>query len=329
MTKNTGKTVTLNALLRHAAATQVGVGVTSIGRDGEQHDEVFRIPKPAIRIWPGTWVATARACLDRFDGKFEFAQTTGITSPMGDIVIVKVIESALMEIAGASRGVDQRKLIDQMRQCGASLVLLDGALGRSQHASPAIAQGVILATGAALGGSPADVIRKTRERLALLDIEPAPPEVRERCHDVFARGGVGGWNRRGELLFAAEVATLNAANTLLAYAASEPTLVALAGAVAHKVWQAVLTLAARHTKLDVVVADGTRMFVDHAAVLDLQKLGGRLLAYNRIRVTGITVNPFSPFGAGFVAGEFLAATRRALPGYEVSDVILEEQGDIQ
>ncbi|MHB8951259.1 MAG: hypothetical protein ACYC4S_19745, partial [Rhodoferax sp.] len=65
MTKNTGKTVALNHLLAKAAAAQVAVGVTSIGRDGEERDQVFYVPKPPVLVWPGTLVATARNTLER------------------------------------------------------------------------------------------------------------------------------------------------------------------------------------------------------------------------------------------------------------------------
>ena len=63
MAKNTGKTVALNHLLAQAAADDVAVGLTSIGRDGEETDAVFSIPKPPVLVWPGTVVATARGTL--------------------------------------------------------------------------------------------------------------------------------------------------------------------------------------------------------------------------------------------------------------------------
>ncbi|MCX7173980.1 MAG: hypothetical protein NT159_08650, partial [Proteobacteria bacterium] len=170
MTKNTGKTVVLNHLQRQAAATSVSLGVTSIGRDGEDRDQVFLIPKPPIMVWPGTIVATARQTLQRSKVRWKLLAGTSIDSPMGEILVVKALDFGAMEIAGASRSSDQLTVIGLLKQCGASLVILDGALGRSQHASPAIAEGVILATGAAVGGGIQDVIRKTRNRLALLAI---------------------------------------------------------------------------------------------------------------------------------------------------------------
>jgi hypothetical protein len=324
MTKNTGKTVALNHLLVQAAAAQVAVGVTSIGRDGEERDQVFMIPKPPVLVWPGTLVATARTTLTRAKVRCKVIDSTGINSPMGEVLVVKALDYGEMEIAGASRGTDQRKVINRLHQCGAALVLLDGALGRSHHASPAMADGVILATGAAIGGGIADVIRKTRDRLAILGLAQVDEVTRNLCESLFANGGVAVWNSRGELLLQAEIATLNAAAALLQHIDADLTTIALSGAVGCALWQALSTLAARHPGLTVVVADGTRLFIENSDLVAFRKLGARLLAMRGINIAGITLNPFSPMGGSFVAVDFLTAARAAFVGYSVSDVILEE-----
>ncbi|MDP2368737.1 hypothetical protein [Rhodoferax sp.] len=325
MTKNTGKTVVLNHLLAQAEAAQVAVGVTSIGRDGEDRDMVFFIPKPPILVWPGTLVATARATLQRAKVRYKLIDATGIDSPMGEVLVVKVLEYGEMEIAGASRSSDQLKVIGRLKQCGASRVFLDGALGRSHHASPAIANGVILATGAAIGGGIQDVIRKTRDRLAILGIAQASDATRSLCEPVFARGGVGLWNGAGENLMLADIATLNAAETLLSYAESDLTTVAVSGAVGRSVWRALGSLAARRPGLTVVVADGTKLFIEATDLVQFGQLGAHILAYRGINLTGITLNPFSPMGGSFDAHEFLLAARAAFADYGVSDVMLEQR----
>jgi hypothetical protein len=201
--------------------------------------------------------------------------------------------------------------------------LLDGALGRSHHASPAIADGVILATGAALGGAMEDVLRKTRERLALLGIAPADAALCQLCEPVFNAGAVGLWDSQDQPIQLAQMATLNAANTLLQHLPNDVKTIALSGAVGRSLWLALLSLGRSHPGLIVVVNDGTRLFVQ-ASDLDLfTRLGARLYAYRAIRVIGLTVNPYSPTSASFDARAFLSAARQALPHYDVSDVMLE------
>ncbi len=64
LAKNTGKTETLAAILREHAASDTTVGVTSIGRDGEEHDVIdARIDKPRVQLQRGSLVATTGALL--------------------------------------------------------------------------------------------------------------------------------------------------------------------------------------------------------------------------------------------------------------------------
>lgn len=329
MTKNTGKTVALNHLLAQAAKGQVAIGVTSIGRDGEDRDQVFLVPKPPVLVWPGTLVATARDTLERAKVRYKLIDATGIDSPMGEILVLKVLDHGEMEIAGASRGGDQRQVIAQLQQCGAARVLLDGALGRSHHASPAIADGVILATGAAIGGGMADVIRKTRDRLAILGIAQANAAVRQLCEPVFAQGGVGVWGSRGEPLFFAPISTLNSASALIQYAQEDIKIIAVSGAVGRSLWCALVALARSKPGLTVVVSDGTKLFVQAGDLLAFAQLGAELVAYRSIRMIGITLNPFSPLGGSFRAEEFFRTARQAFGDAGVTDVMLEQQAQNQ
>lgn len=322
MTKNTGKTVALNHLLAQAQAAHVAVGLSSIGRDGEERDQVFSIPKPPVMVTPGCLVATARDTLLRAKVRTRFLGGTGIESPMGEIVLVKALDAGEMEVAGASRSHDQHRVIALLRQCGAELVLLDGALGRSHHASPAIADGVVLATGAAIGGGVQDVLRKTRDRLAILGIPAAEPALAAQVQAAFDCAGVGVWGRDGAPLFLQPIATLNAAPVLLGLEAADVGTVAVSGAVAQRLWQALVTLLQRHPGLTLVVGDGTKLFIDALDLAAFERQGGRVCALRAIRMAGITLNPFSPFGGSFDAHDFLAQARTALPEHSVSDVLL-------
>lgn len=325
MTKNTGKTVCLNHLLAQAHQRNVAVGVTSIGRDGEERDQVFSIPKPPVMVWPGCLIATARDTLLRARVRYRQIGGTGIDSPMGEVLIVRVLDHGEMEIAGASRSHDQHAVISLLKQCGASLVILDGALGRSHHASPAIADGVVLSTGAAIGGGIQDVLRKTRDRLAILGIPAAEPALAEQVRPVIEHGRVGVWAADGNCLFNEEIPTLNAANTLLALEASDIATIAVSGAVGKVLWKGLSELLRRHPGLHMVVADGTKLFIDNTDLQVFQRAGGRVLALRAIRLAGVSLNPFSPFGGSFEAREFLAAAREALPEQVVTDVVLEEE----
>lgn len=326
MTKNTGKTVALNHLLACAAADAVRIGLTSIGRDGEALDQVFSVPKPAVQVWPGTLVATARDTLARAGVRCKLLATTGVNSPMGEVVLVRTLDQGTMEVAGASRNVDQLRIIGLLQQAGADLVLLDGALGRSHHASPALADAVLLATGAAIGGGLHDIVRKTRERLALLTLPAADPALAAQCTDAFEHAGVTVWNAQGTPIYAQPLATLNAAQVLLTLARQQGqhlAVIALTGALGRQLIDALTQIATLHPGLRVVVADGTRLFVSAAELARFAAASGRLVALRPIHLLGLTVNPYSPYGGSLDAADLLAAMRSALPEYTVCDVIAQ------
>lgn len=325
MTKNTGKTVSLNHLLAQAHQERVNVGFTSIGRDGEEHDQVFSIPKPPVQVTHGNLVATARDTLLRARARFKQIDTTGVHSPMGEIVIVKVLDAGDMEVAGASRSHDQHKVIGLLRQWGADMIFLDGALGRSHHASPAMADGVVLATGAALGGGMDDVLRKTSDRLAILGIPAASPELLAQVQPTFDKAGVGIWNAQGACLFNEAVATLNAAPTILAHKLEEIGTIAVSGAVGMRLWRALQTVAQLRPGLQLVVSDGTKLFVDASELHALERMGASVMARRPVRLVGITLNPCSPFGGSFDAQAFLARARQTFPHHIVTDVLLTKE----
>jgi len=98
-------------------------------------------------------------------------------------------------------------------------------------------------------------------------------------------------------------------------------------AVGRKLWAAFVTIAGRHPGLRVVVADGTRLFVDAPDLAVLAARGAALSAYRAIRLAGLTLNPCSPLGGHFPADEFLHSARHAFPDHPVTDVVLESQGE--
>lgn len=88
MCKNAGKTTMLNWMLSggHLHGT---LGLTSIGRDGESTDIVTGTEKPGIFVKEGTLIATAKDMLRLGDVTKEILMTTGIPTPLGEVVILR------------------------------------------------------------------------------------------------------------------------------------------------------------------------------------------------------------------------------------------------
>lgn len=322
MAKNTGKTVALNHLLQAAVNHSVLTGITSIGRDGETHDQVFLHPKPLVVVPKGTLIATARDTLNRARINWKKLTETPCDSSMGRIWIVEASEDGEVEIAGAARGSDQKENMTLLREYGAQKIFLDGALGRSHHASPALADGVILATGAALGGEMQDVLRKTKERLELLTLPAVSESENKEIRDVLQEEAIGVWDQNKKHIPLQARATLTGAKELLSV--TEPIgKIALAGAVGQMVWKAILEIAAKKP-IRVVIVDGTRLFIDRWDVARLEELGGTLEVLDPIRILGITLNPVSPYGRTFDPVEFMNMAKEKLNISPIVDVMTEE-----
>ena len=151
LAKNTGKTETLAAILRELAEQDTRVGVTSIGRDGEEHDVIdARIEKPRIVLQAGSLVASTDALLRASGLAHERLAQTGVRTPLGEVVIARLAERGAVEVAGPSAAEDLRAVSEAMLGYGAEQVLIDGSIDRRAASSPAVADGLVMATGAVL-----------------------------------------------------------------------------------------------------------------------------------------------------------------------------------
>ena len=88
MCKNAGKTTVLNWILQNTGRERV-LGLTSIGRDGESTDVVTGTEKPSIFVPEGTLIATAKDMLRLGDVTKEIMATTGIPTPLGEVVVMR------------------------------------------------------------------------------------------------------------------------------------------------------------------------------------------------------------------------------------------------
>ena len=122
MCKNAGKTTMLNWMLHHDRL-QGTLGLTSIGRDGESTDVVTGTEKPGIFVREGTLIATAKDMLRLGDTTLEIMETTGIPTPLGEVVIFRARSDGNVQLAGPS--------ITTQPQGGLPAVLRDG--GRQVH----------------------------------------------------------------------------------------------------------------------------------------------------------------------------------------------------
>ncbi len=170
MCKNAGKTTVLNQLIRCLWTDPRILAVTSIGRDGELLDIVTGTEKPGIWIRSGTLVATATDTLRRSDVTREILCATGVQTPLGEVIVFRALSDGTVELAGPSMNEQMAEVIGILREFGADIVLVDGAINRKTMGAPRITEGMILCAGASYHPDMDKVIADTAHICTLLTL---------------------------------------------------------------------------------------------------------------------------------------------------------------
>ena len=191
MCKNAGKTTMLNWLLAHTGRRQI-LGLTSIGRDGESTDVVTGTEKPSIFVPAGTLIATAKDMLRLGDVTKEILITTGIPTPLGEVVVMRARSDGYVQLAGPSITAQLREVSRMFFELGATQSIIDGALGRKSLGARNVADGIVLCTGASYNMSMDKVIEDTANFCRLMDLPKAdtlPPEATDGLETCLKEHG--------------------------------------------------------------------------------------------------------------------------------------------
>ncbi len=172
MCKNAGKTTVLNRLLSQYGRKRT-LALTSIGRDGESTDVVTGTEKPGIFVPQGTLIATAKDMLRLCDVTKEILYTTGIPTPLGEVVLFCARSDGWVQLAGPSIVSQLRTVSDLFFALGASQVVIDGALGRKSLGARSVADGIILSTGASYDMRMEKVVADTAAFCRVLNLKKA------------------------------------------------------------------------------------------------------------------------------------------------------------
>lgn len=191
MCKNAGKTTMLNWLLSHTGRQQI-LGLTSIGRDGESTDVVTGTEKPSIFVPAGTLIATAKDMIRLGDVTKEILVTTGIPTPLGEVIILRARSDGYVQLAGPSITTQLREVSRIFFELGATQSIIDGALGRKSLGARNVADGIVLCTGASYHMNMDKVIEDTANFCRLMDLpkaETLPPEAAEGLEKCLKEHG--------------------------------------------------------------------------------------------------------------------------------------------
>jgi len=323
MAKNAGKTVTLNSIIDEASDRDIILGITSTGRDGEREDIVTETEKPLIYVQEGTLIATTDEALPLGDARVEVMITTDYGTPMGNVIIGKVISSGYIQIAGpqTSRGI--RDVSNTMLQLGAELVLIDGAINRISSAAPAISDGVILATGAVLSRDMNKVIEETIHTIRLFGLMQLEDfTVRDLVEEAMSDSKIAVIDRDFTMRYLDIKTAINSGSIIADNIKEKTTHVVLPGSLVKKTVEDIIKITNEYKDVTFIVRDGTKVFIDSRDWLIFKKQGFKVEALDSIKTIAITLNSSSPQGYYFNQVEFLDRMKKYITDIPIIDVMM-------
>lgn len=318
--KNTGKTETLNYLLRRLNEESTGiVGVTSIGIDGEKRDQVTQTEKPEIVFQNGMLFATAEQYYRLKQLPAEVLEVEReFTTSIGKLILSRAKGRGKALIAGPPTTGGLRKIIQSMQEWKADLVIVDGALSRLSLASPSVAEGMILATGASYSAQPEKLIQRTKELYQLIQLPEFPDgDLALELEEVDK--GIRIFTRDREVIDTGIVSALLPDLWENTDWMDVGEMMYVPGVVNDGLMDK-LRLAKNFSAL--IVKDFTRIFSSGASVRNFLSSGKQIYCLNKTQLMALTFNPQAPSGYRLDSQEMCRRLENAIgvPVYDVKNI---------
>lgn len=327
--KNAGKTFCLRRVLEYYKNRGTGIAVTSIGVDGENTDALYKNPKPELVFYPGMLVQTSETHYRQRHLTSSIVALGKTETALGRLVTARVEIKGRLIISGPAHTLGLKAFIEQAHSFGNKTVLIDGALSRMSPASTAVANAMILCTGASLSKSIDKVVEDAVFRHALMQL----PTVGESMDDGWPakvdgselekiENGVWGISACGlhNLGIRSTLLTSNYMEVFSENALNErPSILFVSGLVSDKF---LLFLTKQRPKTVLIVVDFTKLFVMPRTYRLFLRGGGKIFVLRKTHLLAVCANPVSPDGYAFDSKTLCQRLSEAL-SLEVFDLARE------
>jgi len=319
LAKNVSKTTTLNHIIQTLKGKSI-LGLTSIGRDGEKYDAITTLPKPRIYVESGVLIATATHSIKNSEAKIEILKTTGINTPMGEIVIARVISNGYIELAGPSINSELTSVCKELLYLGSNLVLIDGAFDRRSYASPLVSEATILSTGASVSKEMQEVIDITHHTMNLISLENEENfQLINLAKKIISKAKVGIINEDYSFKMLELLTALDSVDEILNFMTNKSKILVINGAITDKFLEEFMKKSDLYRNIKILVPDATKLFLNKTIFEKYSKKGGVIKVLNKIKIIVVTINPTSPLGYKFDKSKFLNELKRGvtIPIYDL------------
>ena len=315
MAKNTGKTVCLNYVLEQLQHTGRVVAVTSIGLDGEKTDQVTQTEKPEIELAEGMFFVTSEYHYRQRRLLSEIYDVSGEMTSLGRLVTARVLQRGKVILTGPATTARVKALIGQLAAHGVDLTIVDGALSRVSPASPAVTEGLILSTGAAIAPDLASIVNKTKFVYQLTQL----PEYETSMSEELMLAEPGICAIEDDILLRLPIASPLLFTKCKEKLFSHGTTLFVSGIITDNMLE-YLRVQPNVKDICLVVKDFTKIFVSPIVLGGFLRKGGRLMVVKRPNLLAISINPVSPSGFT-VESERLCHALQEVVGVPVFDVL--------
>ena len=305
------------------------MALISYGRDGEKIDAITRQEKPRIYIPPNTVFVTAYNAYKKSDVQAKLLTRTGIDSLMGEVNIYKSFtKGGYIELVGINSS-SRVKKIKMMMPADIDLTLIDGALDRRSSAMPALTDAFIIATGAVVGNTEELVIKKTRHEIRKLSLpEVKNSSLKEKTNEFLAEGQDGLVYKDGSREALKSETSFGHIKELKDKDPQKIKALIINGALIDRFVEK-LIYDLNLKEIDLIVRDGTRVFLSKRNLNLLEKSKIKLEVLNNINLLAVTVNPTSPYSQSLSSDKIISGLKNKLTEIPVYDIMSEKYKSLE
>lgn len=322
MCKNAGKTTVFNQLLRELNENNEVFAITSIGRDGESSDIVTGTKKPGIYVRENTLIATTTQLLKWCDITKEILAATGISTPLGEVIILRALSDGNIQLAGPSINEQLITVSEMFRHFGAARVLIDGAISRKTLCSRKVTEATILCTGASYNKDIRTVVAHTAYFCEILNASSLEHQVvadifKELSGNLSFKAILA--REDGEILKVALMSEL--ASVLYKKENAAFKYIFINGALSDAALKPLLMSNVPMKGRSIVTADSSKILLSAPIYEKIAIKGARLCVLEQTNLAAVTINPFSAYGYDFDKDEFMALMQESvnIPVINVED----------
>lgn len=315
--KNTGKTECLNYVLRRLEHSGRRLALTSVGVDGEKTDRVTGTAKPETELYKSLIFITSEKHYRQKRISAEILEISTRSTALGRLVTARALSRGKVMFSGPADTLWLRQLINRMDAYNVDTTIVDGAISRLSHGSPAVTDSMILNTGAAVSASIPKLISHTRFVYELIRI-PVFEGVKGTSETLLARESgiysIDGNGATHDLNIPSVFLLKDHEKELFKYG----NTIYVTGAVSDRMLDFIrMQKSFKNTTL--IIRDFTRLFVKPETYRAFINSGHQLRVLLSTKLLAVCVNPVSPAGYVLNSEELCAGLSEALqiPVYDI------------